>query len=89
MEGVVNFYHVTNDYDTNFKEQVKIGMWLVKPEDEINSTETDVATILKQTKHPVLFYLHGVACNRILPQVGYKKLRKRFLMIGIDYRGLY
>lgn len=88
IKGVINYYLTTNDYDTNGTEKVKIGLWFVKPEADINNLETDITKILKESRFPILFYLHGVACNRILPQNGYRQLRKHFLMIGVDYRGL-
>lgn len=91
IEGVVNFHLTTKDLDE--KTTVNIGIWLILPEDEINTTLTTahgIATakqILTDTGKPILLYLHGIACNRVLPIPVYKILRQFFIIIAIDHRG--
>ncbi|KAJ8926215.1 hypothetical protein NQ314_021435 [Rhamnusium bicolor] len=91
IDGVVNFYVTTLDLDNS--TLVNIGAWMIIPDDEINSyadkshTVATASDILSRTKKPILLYMHGVACNRILPVGTYTVARKNFLVIAVDYRG--
>ncbi|KAJ8944123.1 hypothetical protein NQ318_013305 [Aromia moschata] len=54
----------------------------------ITTMDRDNSTlVLADTKKPVLLYMHGVACTRIVPTLTYNVIRKYFLVIGMDHRG--
>lgn len=67
---------------------------MISHADEIDTTvnthgnETAVE-VLRKSQKPVLFSLHGVACNRIKAAEIYKKIREHFLIIAVDHRGRY
>lgn len=91
LEGVVNFNITTKDLDGT--TPVRLGGWLIVPEDEVTSTSvtshgiSTATQLLADTQKPVLLYLHGVACNRVQPIKTYKVLRQFFLIIAVDHRG--
>lgn len=87
IKGGRNFYINTTDFKSG--TLVPIGCWLITHEDEINETQLYThETILKKTTKTVLFYLHGTASNRIKPIQFYEQLRKHFLIIAVDHRGI-
>lgn len=89
IDDVVNFYIST--LDLNNKTVTSIGAWMILHENEPHPIrDHDIATateILRQTTKPILFFLHGVACNRVKAIQPYKQLRKHFLIISVDHRG--
>ncbi|KAG5898034.1 hypothetical protein JTB14_001745 [Gonioctena quinquepunctata] len=90
ISGVVNFYLTTKDTDNS--TLVSIGAWLILPEPDNKTVikvhnETTAKEFLQNTKYPVLLYMHGVGCNRILPKTTYEVARKYFLVISLDHRG--
>ncbi|CAH0547841.1 unnamed protein product [Brassicogethes aeneus] len=85
IQGVNNFYLPTNDSDGN--GVLSIGVWQILPKDMQHSTETNVEKLLmEEKKYPILLYLHGVACNRILPIKSYQVMREHFHVFAWDYR---
>nr|CAH7765324.1 unnamed protein product [Callosobruchus chinensis] len=91
IEGVINFYLSVKDTDGT--TPVSIGTWLIVPEDEKATTVGKphsihtAEEILRRTTKPVAIYMHGVACNRILPSETYAVARKEFMVLSMDHRG--
>lgn len=89
IDKVVNFYITTVDLDN--KTLLSIGAWMIlhdqEPFSDLQHNIQTAADILKKTQKPILFMLHGVACNRIKAIQPYKQLRKHFLVISVDHRG--
>ncbi|XP_050311766.1 lysophosphatidylserine lipase ABHD12-like [Anthonomus grandis grandis] len=83
ITGVQNFYITVKENDT----MTKIGAWMILPEQEKDSTLTNVSELLENSKFDVLLYLHGVLANRAKPIKQYEVLRQQFLVIAIDHRG--
>ncbi|XP_066260144.1 lysophosphatidylserine lipase ABHD12-like [Euwallacea similis] len=87
IEGVRNFHLTTRDYYDN-TVNTSIGAWLVLHEDDINNiTSNNVTEILENTQRDILFYFHGVLCNRAKALDQYRVLRKHFLIVAVDHRG--
>nr|XP_023019042.1 monoacylglycerol lipase ABHD12-like isoform X1 [Leptinotarsa decemlineata] len=95
IKGVMNFYITVKDIEKseNISTLVSIGAWVILPESDINETIIQAHNIssakelLQKTTYPVLLYMHGVACNRILPTSTYEVARKYFFIISLDHRG--
>ncbi|CAH1983499.1 unnamed protein product [Acanthoscelides obtectus] len=91
IDGVVNFH--IRLVDTDGSTEVSIGTWLIVPDDEKEKHALrphDISTaakIIRNTVKPILIYMHGVACNRILPNEAYTVARKEFLVVAMDHRG--